>query len=906
MKPALCRVFVLLALFLAPLTNPSAYGQSLPPGVLKLHGRGTTTKNSNNFGWATAVSDTWMMVGEPFNNDRGTMAGAVHVYLATTGRFVRSLVPSDASAGAQFGVSVAINGPLALVGASEQDGTGAAYVFDLVTGRQLAKLSPTDGAADDKFGESVAIRGNLALVGAAGHNVNRGAAYLFHARSGGAPLGKLVTANAAATPLFGSSVALDGRFALVGAPGADPDPGNADGGEGAAFLYDVSGTFHTTPTFPLLATLSASDGVGGDQFGGSVALSGHRALVGAFPKAGFSGGAYLFEATTGGQIHAFTASDASPSDYFGISVGLNGSLAVIGASNNSAAYVFDGASGSQFLQLTAPDSNSNGFGFAVSVAGNRVLVGARSDSDLGTFAGAAYLFQPVSIPLPLSPIAKVGDFAPGAVEANFASFSSAHIGSGGQVGLSAQLNQRGRGVWNTFSGQFNSSVQTTTDLTAAGLPGLTPAGFGEVIPEDDDYLYFQTFLRGTGVGKTNSLAWLRHSGSTGPFKVLRHGDAFAELAGSPTFASFPEVVSKAGEGHIAFAYTLARSASTGVTQANDSGISIRDHNGVTLRPNDNGTLHREGGVATTGDLADRYGQFFGRVCLTAEVGLFAFPAFYLDASANAVSSGLFWADTLGSGRKFAALAGGTANVGGAPLPTYKTFLGEVQTLSLASFRALLRGGNVTSATDEGIFQEFSNAPYFREGELIDATNLPGVTISRFLGFWGHSGSNSVIALVNLRGPGVNARNDLAVLHRRIGSSIQILLREGDTVGADDAAQVAVIQRVDVDSVTGRYYILASLTGAPSRNQALFVGHAEAGDEAELKGRKFPGIALRKGQGYQQRGGETSAIKTLSMPVSTDRNGAGCRGHGQAINPFGDLVITLEFTNRAKEIWRGQP
>ena len=882
-----------------------AAAQSLPPGVLKLHSRGTTEKSDNQHGYSVAVSDTWMVVGEPFNDDRGSEAGAAYVYLATTGRYVRTLVPSDPAVDALFGTSVAISGPLALVGTLKKDGTGAAYVFDLATGRQLAKLSPPDGAANDRFGISVALRGNLALVGAPDHNNDRGAAYLFHARTGGAPLGKIVTANAAAAPQFGISVALDGRFALIGASAADPDPASADGPEGAAFLHDVSGAFLAAPSFPLLATLSATDGSATDGFGFSVALSGHKALVGAPFKTVLRGGAYLFEAATGQQIHAFTDAGAAPLDYFGWAVGLNGSLAVIGSPSKSTAFIFDGAAGFPFLTLTSPDASGTLFGAAVSVAGNRVLVGAFEDNDLGNNAGAAYLFRPVSIPLPLSPVAKVGDFAPGAVEANFAGFFSAYLGSAGRASLSAVLSQRGRGVWNDYSGRLNFSVQTTTDLTGAGLPGLTPAAFGEVIPEDDDYLYLQTILRGAGVGKTNSLAWLRHDGVSGPFKVLRHGDAFAQLAGTPTFASFPEVVSKAGEGHIAFSYTLARSATTGVNLGNDSGVSIRDHNGVTLRPLEQGIRHREGEAAPgTGDPADRYGQFFGRVCVTPEAGYFAFPAYYLDVSAGAVSHGLFFGSALSNLNGAVALVGGTATLTGSP--TFRAFLGEVQTGNYASFRALLSGGSVTGGTDEGIFLENGKAPYFVEGDAIDATNLPGVTIGRFLGYWGHSESNALIALVTLRGPGVNARNDLAVLHRRIGSPLQVLLREGDTVGTDDAAQVAVIQRVDVDSETGRYHILAGLTGAPSRNQALFVGHAEAGDEGDLKGRKFPGLALRKGQGYQQRGGETSGIKTILMPVSTDRTGAGCRGHGQAINGFGDLVVTLEFANRAREVWRGQP
>ena len=45
-------------------------------------------------------------------------------------------------------------------------GAGSAYLFDLATGLQLAKLLPSDGAAADRFGTSVAISGSTAIVGA--------------------------------------------------------------------------------------------------------------------------------------------------------------------------------------------------------------------------------------------------------------------------------------------------------------------------------------------------------------------------------------------------------------------------------------------------------------------------------------------------------------------------------------------------------------------------------------------------------------------------------------------------------------------------------------------------------------------------------------------------------------------
>ncbi|MBL9151810.1 MAG: hypothetical protein JNK37_04980, partial [Verrucomicrobiales bacterium] len=131
-------------------------------------------------------------------------------------------------------------------------------------------------------------------------------------------------------------------------------------------------------------------------------------------------------------------------------------------------------------------------------------------------------------------------------------------------------------------------------------------------------------------------------------------------------------------------------------------------------------------------------------------------------------------------------------------------------------------------------------------------------------------------------------------------------REGDLAGADDASRVAVIQRVDVDRVNGHYHILAALTGSPARNQALFQGNAELGNDTTRKGRRLPALVLRKGQGYQQPSGETSTIKTITMPVATDRTGAGAKGHGQAINNAGEVVITLEFTNRSREVWKGRP
>ncbi|MDC3960908.1 FG-GAP repeat protein [Polyangium jinanense] len=85
---------------------------------------------------------------------------------------------------------------------------------------QQAKLLPSDGAVEDSFGISVALLGDTALVGAWGDSdqgIYSGSAYVF-VRSGAvwAQQAKLLPSDGAASDLFGGSVALSGDTALVG------------------------------------------------------------------------------------------------------------------------------------------------------------------------------------------------------------------------------------------------------------------------------------------------------------------------------------------------------------------------------------------------------------------------------------------------------------------------------------------------------------------------------------------------------------------------------------------------------------------------------------------------------------------------------------------------------------------
>ncbi len=144
--------------------------------------------------------------------------------------------------------------------------------------------------------------------------------------------------------------------------------------------------------------LTADDAATEDRFGYSVDISGDNAIVGAVWDDSKSGSAYIFNVYTGEQGPKLTATDAQASDKFGYSVGISGDIAVVGApdknTSTGAAYLFNVTTGNQLFKLTASDGNANDeFGHNVAICGNIVIIGARTDSDLASRAGSAYLFD---------------------------------------------------------------------------------------------------------------------------------------------------------------------------------------------------------------------------------------------------------------------------------------------------------------------------------------------------------------------------------------------------------------------------------------------------------------------------------------------------------------------------------
>lgn len=152
--------------------------------------------------------------------------------------------------------------------------------------------------------------------------------------------------------------------------------------------------------------LVPDDGVADDRFGGSVAISGDTAIIGACRRgdphgSSVSGSAYLFRVSTGRQIARLRPEDQVQGDRFGYSVAICDKKAIVGAYRHEhkgikcgAAYVFDTVTGEQ-LRILLPLDGAVGdrFGFSVAISGSIAIVGAYQDDDHGEGSGSAYVFD---------------------------------------------------------------------------------------------------------------------------------------------------------------------------------------------------------------------------------------------------------------------------------------------------------------------------------------------------------------------------------------------------------------------------------------------------------------------------------------------------------------------------------
>ena len=336
-------------------------------------------------GWSVALSGDTALVGAPGGN---VGDGAAYIFVKpgggwATGTETAKLTASDPVQYDNLGFSVALSDDTALVGVPYADivplfhDHGSVYVFvkpggGWATGTETGKLTASDGSGwrfapgpEDYFGWSVALSGDTVLVGAPHDtvgNVGNGSAYVFVKPGGGWATGtetaKLIASET--TGSFGSSVALSGDTALVGAPNTTFFAGSA-----YVFVRPGGGWVPISET----AKLTASDV--GASFGHSVALLDNKALVGV-PNNSGRGASYLFLKPAGGwatdtETRRFYPAYGESGHHFGYSVALSDDAALMGAPGD------DYAQGSAYFYQPYADLDVSAYiNKAVAVPGEAV------------------------------------------------------------------------------------------------------------------------------------------------------------------------------------------------------------------------------------------------------------------------------------------------------------------------------------------------------------------------------------------------------------------------------------------------------------------------------------------------------------------------------------------------------
>ena len=277
----------------------------------------TNATSTSLLGSSVSVSGNTIVAGNIQDSTLLPAAGSANVYqrIGTNWIFQTKLFASDPMTNAQFGASVAVDGTTILVGAPQADAKGAAYVFT-GTGTnwiQQQKLQPAELQIGALFGSSVALEGNVAVVGAPGQftGVLGGAVYIF-VRSGTTwtlqqRLSPPTNTNENSLR-FGTSVAINNGRIIVGAPG---ETVNGQVVSGAAYIYSLSGT-----NWILTQKLVPTDPSAGANFGVSVDIAPSVAIAGApldNQAAPNAGAAYIF---TSRQIPNVPKLVASPKVLF--------------------------------------------------------------------------------------------------------------------------------------------------------------------------------------------------------------------------------------------------------------------------------------------------------------------------------------------------------------------------------------------------------------------------------------------------------------------------------------------------------------------------------------------------------------------------------------------------------------
>lgn len=441
------RIYTILSIFLALFFPHDSHSQnwSFSQKLSSLD-----KEAADNFGFSTAISDSFMFVGawweegELDNNGPINSAGSVYIFkIQPDGSMqeIQKLVSPNRETLGYFGFAVAIDGDFALVSAINEDegavpNAGAVYVYHREAGDDWVledRMVANDSEGGDVMGWSIALTEGYALLGSPNHELDEnganrlddaGAAYLFERQPNNEwqQIKKLVAFDRPEDSNFGKYLDIDKQGIIIGAFNADHDISPLRAGYAYA-AYNETMVFSSLNSSDL-QKLVASDASSLQFFGWDVAISGKWAVAGASgelnpPSGGQgrgNGAAYFFQYENGMWVEKqkVYASDHENSGQFGRAIDIDGGACIIGAGvassdennlniifNSGAAHLFELQPNESWLEVQkfagTGRNNNDLYGESVALHGNRAVVGAwladsLPDTNL-VDVGAVYVYE---------------------------------------------------------------------------------------------------------------------------------------------------------------------------------------------------------------------------------------------------------------------------------------------------------------------------------------------------------------------------------------------------------------------------------------------------------------------------------------------------------------------------------
>ncbi len=372
-------------------------------------------KRFDDFGNSAAMDRDYIVIGANDESNATDEAGSVYIFkvgLDGTVEQIDKLQADNTVSDVGFGDAVAIDGDFVAVSAAKEDGSsaeaGRVYIYKIEAGaivKPRATLYASDQNEGDHFGTSVAIDGDYLVVGAGQADTNgtdAGSAYLFK-RDGDdfIQVAKILASNAGVSDFFGMSVAISGTKIVIGAHAED----TTAQGAGSAYLFRID---TTDDSVSQIAILHADDAEKDDHFGSAVAIDADNIVISAPDKdntATDAGSVYLFHLSDDDNvslIDRIDADDAKEKDHFGDALDISGDHIIIGArykdtgaGDAGGTYLYSINTGTPLLveKREAFDATLNDhYAAAVAISGDYILSTAIYDDTTETNTGSAYLY----------------------------------------------------------------------------------------------------------------------------------------------------------------------------------------------------------------------------------------------------------------------------------------------------------------------------------------------------------------------------------------------------------------------------------------------------------------------------------------------------------------------------------